>query len=65
MITVGTSYFLVLAAAVSYYRDYGLAPSQVEAKVKTGEIHIGEPPLQPGEKLTTIDGGRRYAIVRM
>lgn len=66
--TTGTSYFVSFNAAVRYYRPYepgaDLATSQhqVTHKVAAGEIHIGKPPIKPGQKLTIIDDGTRYAI---
>ncbi len=62
--TYGTSYFVSKSAAVRYYRDYegSDAARAVERKLREGEIHIGKPTLKAGERLTTLDGGKRYAI---
>lgn len=62
--TYGTSHFVSRAAAIRYYRDYegSDAPAAVARKVREGEIHIGKPRLKAGERLTTVDGGKRYAI---
>jgi hypothetical protein len=36
----------------------------VGTKLGDGEIHIGAPgPLKSNERLTTVDGGRRYAVI--
>jgi len=63
MTMIGTSYFVSRAAAIAYYRDYGVTAANVDRKMLAGEIHTGEPPLEPGDTLTTIDDGRRYAII--
>ncbi len=60
--TIGTSYFVSLSAAVRYYKPYGTDKANVEQKIAEGEIHIGKPPVKPGEKLFKIDDGTRYAI---
>lgn len=64
MIT-GTSYFPNLNAAQMYYRvtegvTYDIAGEIVQEKIKSGEIHIGKPPLKPGQKLFVRDN--RYFI---
>lgn len=62
--TVGTSYFVSRELAIRYYRPYHYEDTTraVGAKLAGGEIHIGKPPLQPGDKLLIIDEGTRYAI---
>lgn len=62
--TYGTSYFVSHAAAVRYYRatEGKDARSAVERKLAEGQIHIGKPELKPGEALTVVDNGTRYAI---
>ena len=61
---VGTSYFRSKAGAVAYYRDYegSNAKAAVERKLREGQIHIGPPPLKPGQRAYLIDGGLRYAV---
>jgi hypothetical protein len=60
---VGTAHFVSKAKAVRYYREYEIdARAAVERKLSEGSIHIGPPTLKPGERLTTIDGGTRYAV---
>lgn len=62
MIT-GTAYFVSRRHAIRYYRRQGDTAEDVDARIDAGEIHIGIPPLQPGNWLMTIDKGCRYAIV--
>lgn len=68
MITTGTSHFVSVRAANSYYEPYGLDSADVLHKITNGEIHIGPPTLKPGERLVVIDNdtghswGGRYAI---
>lgn len=64
MTTIGTAYFVSKPAAVRYYRDYEgeHAAAAVERKLAEGQIHIGQPSLKPGQSLSVIDGGTRYAI---
>jgi len=61
---VGTSYFVSKTKAIRYYRDYEgeQAKRAVERKIEAGEIHIGKPDLKPGQRLSIIDSGTRYAI---
>lgn len=58
----GTSYFVSKAAAVRYYRDYGDDARSVDRKLAEGLIHIGKPPIRPGDRLSVIDSGTRYEI---
>lgn len=60
--TYGTSYFTSRGAANRYYKDYGDDAEDVARKIREGSIHIGKPPLKPGERLSTTDGGKRYMI---
>jgi hypothetical protein len=60
---VGTSYFVSRVAACQYYAAY--EPNSEDAvvrKIAAGEIHIGKPPLQPGQRLSIIPGEGRYQI---
>lgn len=63
MIT-GTSHFVSKRHAIRYYQpyEYPIAAQAVEDKLARGEIQIGKPDLKPGQRLTIIDGGTRYAI---
>lgn len=62
----GTSHFRSRTAAIDYYLDYeenyATAAKEVDRKIADGEIHIGRPDLKPGQRLTLIDSGNRYAI---
>jgi len=60
----GTAFFVSKAAAITYYRPYHYEDvvEAVNRKLAEGEIHIGPPPLEPGESLVIIDQGTRYAI---
>lgn len=64
----GTSHFISETAARAYYSQYDpdLTAEELAAwirqKLQEGEIHIGEPTLKPGEKLSVIPGEGRYAI---
>lgn len=58
----GTSYFTSKSAAVRYYKAYGDDAASVDRKIKEGSIHVGKPPLKAGQTLSTVDGGKRYAI---
>jgi hypothetical protein len=71
MTTFGTSYFVSERHARQYYAEYeGLNSDNpkmreiVQLKVQEGLIHIGMPPLEPGQFVSRIDRGRRYAITR-
>jgi hypothetical protein len=59
----GTSYFASKGAAIRYYKPYGYDKEAVESKIRQGEIHIGRPPVKPGQTLKLIDGATRFAIV--
>ena len=63
----GTSHFVSMWAAQRYYRpyyhdDWKAAAFAVADKVRRGEIHIGKPPLKPGEHLVLIDERTRYGV---
>lgn len=63
MTFTGTSHFVSRGAAVRYYAAYERNPRQaVKIKLREGLIHIGRPPLKPGERLGVIDDGTRYQI---
>jgi hypothetical protein len=64
IMTYGTSYFRSMMHAVWYYKvQYGEAALiYVPQKVKSGEIHIGMPPLKKGETCYLIDNGCRWAV---
>ena len=59
----GTCYFPSLTQAHRYYYPYygDKTCAVMDQKLKTEEIHIGKPPLKPGERLVIEDG--RYHII--
>lgn len=68
----GTCHFPSYGAALRYYRPYcetnGTTQARtadtramVDQKLNSGEIHIGKPPVKPGETLTIEDN--RYHII--
>jgi len=64
-LTWGTSHFVSKAAAIAYYLPYEgnhAVVAAVNRKLAAGEIHIGPPTLKPGDRLTIVDAGTRYAI---
>jgi len=65
MTVFGTPYFTSRNAAISYYKSQGYedAAADVDAKLASGEIHLGYPPGVPLEDLIHLDGGRRWGIV--
>lgn len=59
----GTSHFVSYPRAVKYYSVYESDPvAAVNRRLHAGEIHIGRPPIKPGQRLVMIDNGLRYAI---
>jgi hypothetical protein len=60
MTTFGTAHFVSKRAAIRYYRDYGLTPSDIDTKLSAGEIFIGKPEAKPLETLFVREG--RYHI---
>lgn len=62
MTILGTSYFVSYAMACKYYALQGDDRQAVKRKIKEGEIHIGFPPVRPGDNIVIIDNGTRYAI---
>lgn len=68
MTIIGTSHFVNFTKACDYYKDYDpdLTPAALErwvrGKIEEGEITLGKPELQVGERLLLIDEGTRYAV---
>lgn len=60
-IKIGTSHFETLHAAVKYYQPYGTDSTAVLEKLESGEISIGAPAIQPGDRLAVEQG--RYHII--
>lgn len=73
----GTCYFPSYGAALRYYRPYcvpfdtqhgrtqrtQVVRNVVDQKLNEGEIHIGKPPLKPGDVLTIEDN--RYHVTEV
>lgn len=63
----GTSYFPSYGAALRYYRPYEQPCTTqelravIDRKLNEGQIHIGRPPLKPGDRLTIEDN--RYHVI--
>ena len=69
MTIIGTCYFVNFTKACDYYKgqgydDLGVSGLEqfVRAKLDDGEIELGKPELDVGERLLLIDDGCRYAI---
>jgi hypothetical protein len=61
-IMVGTPYFFSRRGADAYYLGQGEDSDAVGRKLAAHEIHIGRPPLKPGERAFLIDEGTRWAV---
>ena len=61
---MGSAHFGSMADAARYYRDYGDDAAAVARKVQAGEIHIGKPPLNPGETCQLDRNEGRYFVAR-
>lgn len=66
---IGTSYFVSFKHACRYYAEYEklnwydpTLGKIVQNKINEGQIHIGMPPMKPGQLISRIDGGNRYAL---
>lgn len=62
MTRTGTNHFTSQAKAARYYADYGYTPQEVLGMIQRKEILIGEPTIEPHQRLVTVDRGARYAI---
>lgn len=66
--TTGTCNFVSFTKACDYYRDYEpeATPAELERivrrKIDEGQIDLGQPTIKPGETLSIIDNGCRYAV---
>lgn len=58
----GTSHFVSLDAARTYYKRQGESADSVDERLTEGAINIGPPTLREGETLIMVDDGLRYAI---
>jgi len=64
MTTLGTCYFLNLAAAYRYYKSQESDGDEVRRKLKDGEIKIGPPPLKKDERFFLDDGQYFIQIIK-
>lgn len=61
--TYGTCHFVSVVHAIQYYAAYEQDPrTAVGIKLEEGSIKIGKPALKPGQRLSVIDDGTRYAV---
>ena len=58
----GSNHFLSFGHAAAYYSAYGYNAAEVRGKIAAGEIAIGNPEINPGERLEVNNEGR-YIIV--
>lgn len=58
----GTCHFVSKNHALIYFRYENATAADIDRKIAEGLIHIGKPDLKPGELLSIIDDGTRYAI---
>jgi hypothetical protein len=66
MTRTGTCHFLSRRSAQRYYAEPGgtwATAREIERKIAAGEIKVGPPAIKPGQRLTLVDAGTRYAIV--
>lgn len=61
-LTIGTSYFVSKMHALRYYDHEGATLNDIAIKEAEGLIHIGKPPIRPGDRLVLLDDGARYGI---
>ena len=61
-ITTGTSHFVSYNSALRYFAYENATDTDIDRKIAEGLIQIGKPALKPGQKLSIIDDGTRYAI---
>lgn len=67
MTIIGTSYFPTVDAAISYYWDqeggHANAKEAVLTKLREKSIHIGKPPIKPGQEVKlNLKEGRYYIV---
>ena len=59
----GTSHFINIKSAITYYENMGFSEDDVREKLIEGEIHIGEPEAWAGHYLR-VDKDGRFQQVR-
>jgi hypothetical protein len=58
----GTSHFADRQAARAYYRRMNYSSRDTDWLIEAGTIHLGPPPLKPGERLELNRDEGRYFI---
>ena len=62
----GTHHFVTREAARLYYISQGFDAESIDetlhAKLMSGEIAVGKPPLKPGQRHIRLDNGLRWGI---
>ena len=58
----GTSHFININSAITYYENMGFSADDVREKLIEGEIHIGEPEAWAGHYLRLDEEGRFHQV---
>jgi hypothetical protein len=58
----GTSHFINVKSAITYYEDMGFSADDVREKLIEGEIHVGEPEAWAGHYLRLDEEGRFHQM---
>ena len=58
----GTSHFINIKSAITYYEDMGFSADDVREKLIEGEIHVGEPEAWAGHRLRVDEDGRFHQV---
>ncbi len=61
-LTFGTSHFINIKSAITYYENLGLSAYEVRDKLIEGEIHVGEPEAWDGHYLKVDEEGRFHQV---
>lgn len=57
-VSIGTHHFYDINAVKRYYADYGFTESDIQEKINCGEVAIGRPEVEPGQKAIRDNQGR-------
>lgn len=58
----GTSHFVNINSAITYYENMGFSADDVREKLIEGEIHVGEPEEWAGHYLRVDEEGRFHQV---
>jgi hypothetical protein len=58
----GTSHFINIKSAITYYENLGFSAYEVRDKLIEGEIHVGEPEAWDGHYLKVDEEGRFHQV---